>query len=213
MKRMRLPLARPIALMGGLLLGEPGCFGNPDRGDSVMTTSTLGVTTSPSGDDDGGGADGEGTTAGDDDAADDGDGITAGADDAPADDGMDDGAACVPPCAVGEECIAGQCFGGGDDGSAGEPATCGTNVALTNATCDECVKEACCDQMQACFGDETVVVATSCFELNNCIAMNCTTAADLQMCIDESCAEYPDEVDAWVAFQQCAGMNCMAACA
>lgn len=191
------------------------CDGGDD-GDGGGDTSamTLGMTLGgTAGDDDGSAGDDGNDTAGDDDAADDGMATTMSADDG-VDDGMDDGAACNPPCAAGQECIAGQCFGGDD--STGEPAMCATPVMLADPTCDECVKGACCDAMQACFGDETTMMATPCFDLNQCIATNCTAATDLnmlQMCVDANCAETSDQLQTWLMFNNCAGMNCQAACA
>ena len=98
---------------------------------------------------------------------------------------------------AGEQCIAGNCVGGMDDGGSdtGMPAECGTNVMLMDPECNDCVQGACCMQMQACFGDETVVEPTPCFELNNCITMNCAeaaTAQELMDCVNMSCAETAD---------------------
>lgn len=193
--------------------------GGGDDGGGDTNAMTVGMTLGGTAADGGGTAadDGNGseTAAADDDGADDGMDSTMGADDG-MDDAMDDGAGCDPPCAMGEECIAGQCFGG-DDGSTGEPpAECGTNVMLMDPECDECVKGACCEAMQACFGDETVAMATPCFELNNCVAMNCTMAAsamELQTCAEENCPETASELNTLLAFLGCSSMSCMAACA
>lgn len=204
-------------LVFGMGLAFVVACGGSDDGNGDTNAMTVGMTLGGSGDDGSGGGDGSGSTAaGDDDApADDGgDGTTGGAD-GMMDDGADDGAVCDPPCADGEECVAGQCFGRDDDGGStgGGGGMCGTNVMLTNPACDTCVKDACCDQMQACFGDETVTMPTPCLELNNCIVMNCAMAQDLQMCINENCSDFADQVPTWGAFQQCAGMSCMTECA
>lgn len=202
-----------LVWMVGLSL-QVACGGGDDGGGDT-NAMTIGMTLGGSGgDDDGSGGAGSssGGTAADDGAD---DGSTAAPDDGMMDDGADDAAACNPPCAAGQECIAGQCFGG--DESTGEPpADCGTNVMFPNAMCDECAKASCCEQMQACFGDETVMEATPCFTLNNCIAMSCTMATnamELQTCIDENCAENADQLNTWLAFQNCVGTSCMAQCA
>jgi len=207
-------------VVASVALAVGACGGGEDEGDTGVMS--LGPATAG---DDGSGGDGSGTAAvddgasGADDGADDGaDSTSGGADDAMMDSGADDGAACDPACAPGEQCIAGNCVGGMDDGGSetGTPGECGTNVSTMNAECDACAQDSCCMQLQACFGDETVMMNTPCLDLNNCIAMNCAeaaTAEELQTCVDEMCMENAGEFQTWVAFISCVGMNCMMQCA
>ena len=85
-----------------------------------------------------------------------------------------------------------------------------------NPACGECAEGMCCAQLQACFGDETVMEMTDCATLNNCIGMNCggaTTVAELQMCVEAMCAETAGELMTFLGINACLGMNCAAACA
>lgn len=205
-----------ILWVAGLSLAMGAC--GTEDGDEDTGAVTIGMTSAPTGgaDDDGSGGDDGGDTAGtaggDDGAgstaaADDDMGDTASADDAPA--------TCDPPCAADQMCVAGNCLGGGDD-STGEPVECGTNVGTGNMACDDCSHANCCAELQACFGDETVVMATPCLELNNCIAMNCngaTTIMELQTCVDKSCAETADQLQTFLAMNQCVATSCAAQCA
>jgi hypothetical protein len=36
--------------------------------------------------------------------------------------------------------------------------------------------------------------------------------AEIQACIDKNCAEFSGSFNDWVAYQMCAGMNCLADC-
>jgi hypothetical protein len=115
-------------------------------------------------------------------------------------------------CAEGESCIGCICLGGAET----DPVDCGTNVSTMNAACDDCSHMNCCPEVQGCFGDETVMMNTPCLELNNCIAMNCTTATtieELQTCVDGMCPDFADQLQTWLAFNQCLAMNCAAECA
>jgi hypothetical protein len=113
---------------------------------------------------------------------------------------------------AGGMCIGCICVGGGETGT-GE---CGTNVSTMNAACDDCTHANCCPEVQGCFGDETVMGETPCLQLNNCIAMSCGTAMtleDLQMCIEMNCPDLAGELETFLMFNACAGMNCAAECA
>jgi hypothetical protein len=115
-------------------------------------------------------------------------------------------------CAEGESCIGCICLGGAET----DPVDCGTNVSTMNAACDDCSHMNCCPEVQGCFGDETVMMNTPCLELNNCIAMNCTTATtieELQTCVEGMCPDFADQLQTWLAFNQCLAMNCAAECA
>lgn len=140
MKRSRLPRARAITLTGALLVGEPGCFGNPDDGDSATTASTLGATSSPSGDPSGGGGDGgsggdgndaDGPAEGGDEpsvdetsvgsaGSDGSDGPAGGGGDASGDDGSGSNCETSPDCPDGHVCAPivvagrGECVGAFD---------------------------------------------------------------------------------------------------
>jgi hypothetical protein len=125
---------------------------------------------------------------------------------------------CDPPCEAGQECVAGTCFDMGDSGSTGAPpAECGLAVQLQfpNPACGPCAEDACCPELQGCFGDETTMMETECLQLNNCIAMDCATAMtlpDLMMCVDMNCPDFSASLNTWLAYQSCLGMNCMADC-
>jgi hypothetical protein len=129
------------------------------------------------------------------------------------------GVTCNPPCTADQQCIDGQCFDmPGEDSTTGEPPMeCGLVVTLDfpNPACGPCVEDACCPELQGCFGDETTMEMTECLQLNNCIAMNCATAMSLmevQTCADENCGDFTASFNTWIAYQACLGMNCAAAC-
>jgi hypothetical protein len=127
------------------------------------------------------------------------------------------GVTCNPPCEAGQQCIDGACFDMPGDSTTGEPPMeCFTPVMIQtpNPACAPCLEDNCCDQLQACFGDETTMGETECLQLNNCIAMECmgVAPAEIQACIDENCADFSASLPQWIAFQQCAGMNCAADC-
>ena len=192
-----------------LILGMAACdSGDDDGGDSNATTLAPTTTADPTG----GGGDTDAMSGTADGTAN----ATTPADDSAGDDMMattDPPATCNPPCENGAQCIAGQCIGGGDTGM---PVECGTNVGTGNMACDDCSHANCCMEVQACFGDETVVMATPCLELNNCIATNCTMATnamELQTCIDTNCPDLAGELGNWLAFNNCVFTNCQAQCA
>lgn len=111
---------------------------------------------------------------------------------------------------AGGMCIGCLCIGGGDTG-----AECGTNVSTMNAACDDCSHMNCCAEVQACFGDETVMAETPCLTLNNCIGSMCATAMtvqDLQTCVEANCADVAGELQTWLMFNNCVGMNCLDEC-
>jgi len=115
-------------------------------------------------------------------------------------------------CGAGETCLGCICIGGAETGT----TECGTNVSTMNVACDDCSHMNCCPEVQGCFGDETVMMNTPCLELNNCIAMSCMTATtieELQTCVDAMCADFADQLQAWLAFNQCLATSCMAQCA
>jgi hypothetical protein len=128
------------------------------------------------------------------------------------------GVTCDPPCDAGQECVGGTCFDMPGDSTTGEPPMeCGLAVMLSfpNPACGPCAEDACCAELQGCFGDETTMEMTECLQLNNCIAMNCATAMTLmeaQACVDEMCTDFAASFNTWIAYQSCLGMNCMAEC-
>ena len=128
------------------------------------------------------------------------------------------GVACDPPCDVGQECVGGACFDMPGDSTTGEPPMeCGLVVQLNfpNAMCGPCAEDACCPELQGCFGDETTMEMTECLQLNNCIAMSCATAMtlmDVQTCVDAMCMDFSASLNTWLSYQACLGMNCMAQC-
>jgi hypothetical protein len=118
------------------------------------------------------------------------------------------GDGCNPSCSAGQTCIAGTCVGD-------SPSTCGTNVSSTNATCDACAHANCCDELQACFGDETVVSETVCLQLNNCIASFCnsaTTLEELQSCVNSSCPGAAGQLNTWLDYNACLSEACASQC-
>jgi hypothetical protein len=137
-------------------------------------------------------------------------------------DGTTTAATCEPPCQPGQECIDGLCFDdpGTDTGqTTGEPPPeCSLAVdldAFRPPECGPCLAANCCEVLQACVGDETTMAETECRLLNNCIAMNClmvATLRELEACANEVCAAYVASWATWVAYQMCAGMNCLADC-
>ena len=115
-------------------------------------------------------------------------------------------------CDAGESCLGCICIAGGETGT----TECGTNVSTMNVACDDCSHMNCCPEVQGCFGDETVMMNTPCLELNNCIAMSCTMATtieELQTCVDAMCADFADQLQTWLAFNQCLATSCAAECA
>jgi hypothetical protein len=127
------------------------------------------------------------------------------------------GVTCNPPCEAGQQCIDGACFDMPGDSTTGEPPMeCFTPVEIQapNPDCAPCLQANCCDQLQGCFGDETTMGETECLQLNNCIVMECmgVQPAEIQACIDKNCAEFSGSFNDWVAYQMCAGMNCLADC-
>lgn len=115
-------------------------------------------------------------------------------------------------CDAGETCLGCICIGGAETGT----SECGTNVSTMNVACDDCSHMNCCAEVQGCFGDETVMMNTPCLELNNCIAMSCTMATtieELQTCVDAMCADFADQLQSWLAFNQCLATSCAAECA
>lgn len=128
------------------------------------------------------------------------------------------GVTCDPPCDAGQECVGGTCFDMPGDSTTGEPPMeCGLVVQLNfpNPACGPCAEDACCAELQGCFGDETTMEMTECLQLNNCIAMNCATAMSLmevQTCVDDMCTDFSASLNTWIAYQACLGMNCMAEC-
>lgn len=128
------------------------------------------------------------------------------------------GATCDPPCDAGQECVGGTCFDMPGDSTTGEPPMeCGLAVQLNfpNPACGPCAQDACCAELQGCFGDETTMEMTECLQLNNCIVENCATAMslmELQTCVDMSCMDFGASLNTWLSYQSCLGMNCMAEC-
>lgn len=129
------------------------------------------------------------------------------------------GVTCDPPCDAGQECVGGACIDMPGDSTTGEPPMeCGLAVQLQfpNPECITCAGDACCTELQTCFGDETMAgQMTECLNLNNCIVMNCSTAMslmELQTCVDMSCMDFGASLNTWLAYQACLGMNCMAQC-
>lgn len=122
--------------------------------------------------------------------------------------GTSGGDSCSPPCPFGQTCIGGSCF---DD----SPTTCGTNVSSANPTCDACAHANCCDEVQACYGDETVTVETLCLQLNNCIVEYCTsftTFEELQSCVNSSCSGSASQLNTWVDYNNCLFNACASQC-
>lgn len=195
-------LANWFGLMG-LAVAVAGCPG--DDSDDTGAESGPGPTTSPTTTDPGTTTDPPATTTMDPATTD----STTG----------DPPATCDPPCEADQECIEGTCFDlPPADSSSGEPpAECGLGVTLMfpNPACGACLEANCCEQLQVCFGDETVMMETECLQLNNCIAMNCAmamTQMELQMCVDMNCMDFAGSINDWLAYQVCAGMSCVADC-
>jgi hypothetical protein len=127
---------------------------------------------------------------------------------------------CDPPCAADQACIDGVCFDmGATDTTTGEPPPeCSVAVNLDDfepPECGPCLAASCCEELQACVGDETTMVETECRLLNNCIAMNCVmvgTQRELEACANDACAAYVASWETWLAFQSCAGSSCSNEC-
>lgn len=129
------------------------------------------------------------------------------------------GVTCDPPCDAGQECVGGTCMDPPGDSTTGEPPMeCGLAVMIQfpNPECITCAGDACCTELQTCFGDETMAgQMTECLQLNNCIVENCATAMslmELQTCVDDNCMDFGASLNTWLAYQSCLGMNCMAQC-
>ncbi len=124
---------------------------------------------------------------------------------------------CDPPCQIGQECIDGACVDVSDDTTGDPPMECGLVVRLNfpSPECGVCAEDACCPELQGCFGDETTVRETPCLQLNNCIVMECLesmTLDELQSCVDMNCMETAGEFNTWLGYQSCVSMSCMAQC-
>ncbi|MEM9453315.1 MAG: hypothetical protein AAGF11_03995 [Myxococcota bacterium] len=195
----------------GLVVALAGCPGDDSNGDTMANPTTMDptTTTNPTTGTDpttsGSGADS--TTGGGESSS--------------------TGAMCDPPCEAGEVCVEGICLmevgessssGGEESSSSGAPpAMCGlgVNLMFPTAMCGECAEAMCCMELQACFGDETVMEPTACTQLNACINTNCGEAATLpalQMCVDENCAETADALNGFLGYVNCVGTSCAAAC-
>ena len=209
---------RGILAFGGLSLLVGACGGSEDDDGGDDGVGSVGNTAGS----DAGATDGAKGSSGGEDS---GSGGAGGDDTGAADGGADDGAGGTfgDDCSPTDECMTDQDCGGGtcegcvcmaDDGGSG--ATCPSNVSTQNPACDSCIAENCCSQFQTCFGDASVTMETPCLQLNNCIAMNCMTAMDvqsLQECVNTSCADLAGEFNNWVGFNQCAATSCQAQCA
>lgn len=185
--------------MALILTGCPGGDGTSDTGETgADPTETSATETGP----------GEATS---DPTNDPTDAMTSGMSGNPST--GDPPADCDPPCEDGEVCVEGTCMGASD--STGQPTECGTNFTTEDPACDQCWKDNCCTELQACWGDETQMGSTPCSSLDACINESCLDAMDLmslQMCVDESCPELAGEVNLWYGVTLCGFTNCDEIC-
>lgn len=98
--------------------------------------------------------------------------------------------------------------GAGGTGAASGACDPQWKAQMGEASCDTCMLSSCCEALAGCdYG-------TACELLNQCIDMNCSTAADFEGCANQFCPTYmtTPALDAWNSRATCASGQCASSC-
>lgn len=192
----------PNTLSLALLLLTCGC--GSDGGGSVDAT-TAGASTS-GGAESTGGADGAGESTAALDSSSEGGSSTGAGDTGSASTDSAGGACGGVDCTENEECIDEACV------PVRPPPMCDAPVIPSDPACAPCIARQCCGVVQACYGDGSVRAPTDCAELQVCVDEQCAdseTLEDFEACAFADCGATEADFDALFATFSCVG-KCVA---